>query len=60
MAARIRKELGVEAKIVAGNYGEYTVLVDGEEVARAGTFAIFGVVPPPAMVMREVAKRLGR
>jgi hypothetical protein len=60
VAARIRKHLGVEVKLVPGDYGEYTVLVDGEEVARAGRFGVLGVVPPPAQVIRDVAARLRR
>jgi len=58
VAARIRKELGVEVKLVPGEYREYTVLVDGEVVARAGRFAFIGVVPPPAQVLRDVRARL--
>ena len=34
MADELRKQPGVEVQVVDGNRGEFTVLVDGEEVAR--------------------------
>ncbi len=58
MAARIRRELGAEVELVGGDLREYTVLVDGEVVARAGRFCFIGVVPSQQTVMRELAARL--
>ena len=36
MAALIKRELGIEAKLVEGNTGEFSVLVDGQVVAKKG------------------------
>ncbi len=36
MADALRKEPGVEVELVDGNRGEFTVLVDGQEVAKKG------------------------
>ncbi len=59
MAARIRQELGAEARLVPGRYGEFTVLVDGEVVTRAGRWGFLGVLPEEDEVLREVSARLG-
>jgi len=60
VAARIRRELGVDVDEVPGHYGEFTVLVDGEPVRRGNPFAIaLGLVPPAARVLRDVRERLG-
>lgn len=36
MADALRKESGVEVELVDGNRGEFTVLVDGQVVAKKG------------------------
>jgi hypothetical protein len=36
VAALIKRELGIEAKLVEGNTGEFSVLVDGQVVAKKG------------------------
>jgi hypothetical protein len=36
VAEELRKEPGVEVELVDGNRGEFTVLVDGREVAKKG------------------------
>ncbi|HEX8636305.1 MAG TPA: hypothetical protein VF703_19445 [Pyrinomonadaceae bacterium] len=36
MAALIKLEIGIEPRIAAGGLGEFTVLVNGEPVARKG------------------------
>ena len=59
MAARIRKELGVEVEEVPGAYGEFTVLVDGQEIRRGNPLAtVFAFVPPAAEVVAAVRARL--
>ena len=60
MAARIRKELGEEVTMVHGNYGEFRVLVDDEEVANGGALAVLGVLPSGRKVLELVRARLGR
>ena len=61
MAARIRRELGIEVTEEAGDYGEFTVLVDGELIRRGNTIAtMFAVLPPVAEIVAAVRERLGR
>ena len=36
MAEELRKEPGLEVELVDGNRGEFTVLVDGQVVAKKG------------------------
>lgn len=61
MAARIRKELGVEVDEVAGGYGEFTVLVDGEPIRRGNLIATaFAVLPPTKEIVAQVRERLAR
>jgi hypothetical protein len=36
VAALIKRELGIEAKLVEGKTGEFSVLVDGRVVAKKG------------------------
>jgi len=58
VAADLRRELNVDVELVEGNYGEFSVLVDGEEVFDAGTFAFMGVLPSKRRVRELVAERL--
>jgi len=43
---------------VAGHYGEFTVLVEGEEVITAGKLAMLGILPSLRQV-REAVERKG-
>jgi hypothetical protein len=59
VAAKIRKELGVEVEEVSGAYGEFTVLVDGHEIRRGNPLAtVFAIVPPAAEIVAAVRERL--
>ena len=59
MAARIRKDLGVEVQEQAGAYGEFTVLVDGESVLSGNMIAtMFAMLPPASEVVTRVRERL--
>lgn len=59
MAARLRKELGIEVDEVPGAYGEFTVLVDGEPIRRGNRLAtMFAFVPPASEVVAAVRERL--
>ena len=61
VAARIRRELGIEVTEEAGDYGEFIVLVDGEPIRRGNTIAtIFAVLPPEVEIIAAVRERLGR
>ena len=59
MAARIRRELGVEVDTIRGRYGEYKVLVDGETVVDGGPLVILGVMPSARKILDQVRARLG-
>lgn len=45
MAAALRRDPRFEVELVEGRYGEFTVLVDGEEVISAGPLGFLGVLP---------------
>ena len=61
MAERIRKELGIEVTEQAGDYGEFTVLVDGEPIRRGNLIAtMFAVLPPAEEIVAAVRERLSR
>ena len=54
----MRRELDVDVKLVEGHYGEFSVLVDGEEVFDAGALAFLGILPSKRRVRDLVAQRL--
>ena len=58
MAARLRRELGVEVDAIKGHYGEYKVLVDGETVVDGGPLVILGVMPKARETVEAVRARL--
>jgi hypothetical protein len=58
VAARLRRELGIEVETVKGRYGEYKVLVDGETIVDGGPMVILGLVPSARKVMAKVRERL--
>jgi hypothetical protein len=58
VAARLRRELGIEVDTVHGNYGEYKVLVDGEPVIDGGARAAFGMFPSGRKIVDAVRTRL--
>jgi hypothetical protein len=58
VAARLRRELGVEVEMVKGHYGEFKVLVDGETVIDGGALAALGVLPTGKKVVEAVRARL--
>ena len=54
MAALIKRELGIEAKLIEGKTGEFTVLVDNEVVAKKGWVRF----PADAKVLSAVQQKL--
>jgi len=58
VAARLRRELGIEVDAVHGHYGEYTVLVDDEVVTDGGALVILGVMPSARKILDAVRARL--
>ena len=60
MAAKLRRELGIDVDMVHGKYAEYKVLVDGETVIDGGALTALGVVPGDNKVIAAVRDRLSR
>ena len=58
MAARLRRELGIEVETVRGHYGEYKVVVDGKTVVDGGRLVILGVMPPARKTIEKVRSQL--
>lgn len=58
MAARLRRELGVAVEEKEGHYGEFTVLVDGQNAIDGGALGFLGVLPPGRRVLEVVRERL--
>lgn len=58
MAARLRRELGIEVDLIHGRYAEYKVLVDGQTVIDGGALTALGVVPTGRKVVDAVRARL--
>ena len=59
MAARIRKQLGVEVAQVAGSYGEFTVLVGDRVLMTGGPLGWLGVLPTARDVVASVKAAIG-
>lgn len=59
-AAYLRKELGIDAVVVEGHYGELSVHVDGEEVINGGALAFLGVLPSLRRIRDAVAAKVGQ
>ena len=58
MAAALRRDLHVEVQTVEGRYGEFTVLLDGEELVSGGALGFFGVLPSVRTVRDLVERKL--
>jgi hypothetical protein len=58
-AAFLKKELGIDAVLVEGHYGELSVQVDGEEVIDGGALAFLGVLPSLERIRDAVAAKVG-
>jgi hypothetical protein len=58
VAARLRRDLGIDVDTAHGRYGEYKVLVDGEIVIDGGALTALGVVPSARKVVDVVRARL--
>jgi hypothetical protein len=59
VAARLRRELGIEVETVKGHYGEYKVLVGDDIVVDGGPLVILGVMPSARAVVETVRTGLG-
>ena len=58
MAASLRRDLHLEVETVEGHYGEFTVLVDGEQLISGGPLGFVGVLPSVRKVRELVERRL--
>jgi hypothetical protein len=58
VAARLRRELGIDVKKVHGRYGQFQVLVDNEVVVDGGSLAMISVLPSGREVVAAVKSRL--
>ncbi|HEX5073071.1 MAG TPA: hypothetical protein VFW03_07700 [Gemmatimonadaceae bacterium] len=58
VAARLRRDLGIDVDTVRGHYGEYKVLVDGEAVVDGGPMSVLGLLPSARDVVAKVRARL--
>jgi hypothetical protein len=58
VAADLKRELNLDVKLVEGHYGEFSVLMDGEEIFDAGALAFLGVLPSRQRIRELVAQRL--
>ena len=59
MAAKLRRDPGIDVDMVHGRYGEYQVLVDGQTVIDGGALTALGIVPARRKVVDAVRKTLG-
>jgi len=58
VAARLRRELGIDVETTRGHYGEYKVLVDGDVIVDGGPMSVFGLLPSARNVVSKVQARL--
>ena len=54
MAAALRRDPRLEVEMVEGHYGEFRVLVDGEEILSGGALGFVGVLPSVRKVRQLV------
>lgn len=60
MAAALRRDPRLEVEMVEGHYGEFRVLVDGEEIISGGALGFAGVLPSVRKVRQLVERLLAR
>jgi hypothetical protein len=58
VATDLRRELKVAVEMIEGHYGEFSVLVDGQEVFNAGALAFLGVLPTRRRVRELVLQHM--
>ena len=60
VAARLRRELNADVKVVGGPYGQFTVELDGKPVLEGGPLAMLGVLPSANSVVDAVRAELSK
>jgi hypothetical protein len=58
VAAQLRRELKADVDMIPARYGEFKILVDGNEVINAGAAAFLGVLPSRKKIISAVRERL--
>jgi len=58
VAARIRRELGVEVETVHGRYGEFQVQLDGKTLVDGGPLGMMGILPSGRKIVATVRAHL--
>jgi len=58
VAARLRRELGIDVDSIRGHYGEYKVLVDSDIIVDGGPMVVLGLLPSARTVVEKVRARL--
>lgn len=58
MAAKLRRDLGIEVDMVHGRYAEYKILVDDRIVIDGGALTALGIVPARRKVVEAVRAAL--
>ena len=57
MAASLKRDPRFDVELVEGRYGEFTVLVDGEEIISSGPLGFVGVLPSIKKIRALVEQR---
>jgi hypothetical protein len=60
VAARLRRELNADVKVVGGPYGQFKVKLDGNTVLEGGALAMLGVLPSGQKVLEAVRAELAK
>lgn len=58
MAGVLKRELGIDAELQHGSYGQFKILVDGEEAIDAGAMAALGILPSNDNLVKAVKQAL--
>jgi len=56
VAAALREDSSLTVELASGHYGEFTVLVEGQEVLSAGAIAMLGILPSIRSIREAVAR----
>ena len=60
VAARLRRELNADVKVVGGPYGQFKVDLDGKTVLEGGALSMLGVLPSGQKVLEAVRAELAK
>jgi len=56
VAAALRKDRSLTVDVAPGHYGEFAVLVEGQEILSAGALAVLGIVPSVRVVQEAIER----